>query len=79
MRPHKVSDAVVYFRIKGHLHTQRRRMQFESGGTGTTPEIFFEGALPFWLVPPLTGAPDKCATHNVVTVILAILNEERKT
>ena len=57
------------------------------GGTGTisylrreAPENFFRVPSHFCLVPPLIGGTrQKCGARNVLTVILAIVNEERKT
>ena len=64
---------------------QRRRKQFESGGGHVhyfrreAPEKFFRVPPHFCLVPPLRGGTgQKCGAHNVLTVILVIVNEERK-
>jgi len=57
-------------KVEGHGHYFRRE----------APEKFFRVPPPhFWLMPPLTGGTrQKCGAH-VLTVILAIVNEERKT
>ena len=62
---------------------QRRRKQFESGGA----RALFRREAPekFLRVPPIFGwcltggTRQKCGAHNVLTVILVIVNEERKT
>ena len=57
-------------KVEGHGHYFRRE----------APENFFRVPPQFWLVPPLPGGTrQKCGAHNVLTVILDIVNEERKT
>jgi len=57
-------------KVGGHGHYIRRE----------APEKFFRVPPHFCLVPPLTGGTrQKCGAHNVLAVILAIVNKERET
>ena len=57
-------------KVEGHRHYFRRE----------APEKFLRVPPHFWLVPPLTGGTrQKCGAHNALTVILVIVNDERKT